>query len=89
MEGQIRCLRLELETRLSIEVTLAMDVWPWLMRHAGWLLERYHVNGHKKTTFEGCFGKPYQGEVMKFAEATLFRVAVSPSGKIRDGISEG
>ena len=35
VEGQTRCLRLELETRLSMEVTLAMDVWPWLVRHAG------------------------------------------------------
>ena len=43
VEGQIRCLRLELETRLSMEVTPAMDIRPWLVRHAGWLLERYHV----------------------------------------------
>ena len=28
VEGQIRCLRLELETRLSMEVTPAVDVWP-------------------------------------------------------------
>ena len=86
VEGQIRCVRLDLETRLSIEVTPAMDVWPWLVRHAGWLRERCHVKGNKKTAFEDCCGKPYQGEVMKFAEAALFRVAVSPSGKIRDGI---
>ena len=66
-----------------------MDVWPWLVRHAGWLLERYHVKANKKTALEDCFGKPYQGEVMKFAEAALFRVAVSPSGRIRDGIRQG
>ena len=89
VEGQIRCLRLELETRLSLEVTPAIDVWPWMVRHAGWLLERYHVKGKKKTAFEDCFGKPYQGEVMKFAEAALFRVAMSPSGKIRDGLRQG
>ena len=29
VEGQIRCLRLELETRLSLDATPAMDVWPW------------------------------------------------------------
>ena len=49
----------------------------------------YHVKGNKKTAFEDCFGKPYQGEVMKFAEAALFCVAVSPCGKIRDGIRQG
>ena len=78
-EGQIGCLRHELETRLSLEATPAMDVWPWMVRHAGWLLERYHVKANKKTAFEDCFGKLYQGEVMKFAEAALFRVAASPS----------
>ena len=89
VEAQIRCLRLDLETRLPLEVTPAMDVWPWLVRHAGWLLERYHVKGIKKTAFGDCFRKPHQGEVMKFAEAALFRVAVSPSGSIRDGIRQG
>ena len=52
-------------------VTPAMDMWPWLVRHAGWLLERDHVKGNKKTAFEDCFGKLY---LMKFAKAALFRV---------------
>ena len=82
VEGQ----RLELETHLSLEVTPAMDVWPWLTRHAGWLLD---VKANTKTAFENCFGKPYQGEVMKFAEAALYRVTVSPSGKSRDGVRQG
>ena len=47
------------------------------------------MKGNKKTAFEDCFGKPYQGEVLNFAEAALFRVAVSLSGKIRDGIRQG
>ena len=51
----------------------------------GW----YHVKANKKTAFEDCFGKPYQGEVMKFVEAAMFRVAVSPSGKIGDGVRQG
>ena len=89
VEGQIRCLRLELETRLSMEVTPTMNVWPWLVRHAGWLLERYHVKGNQKTPFADCFRKPYHGEVTKFAEAALFWLAVSPSGRIRDGIRQG
>ena len=47
------------------------------------------MKGNKKTAFQDCFGKPYQGEVMKFAEAALFRVAVSPSGRVRDEIRQG
>ena len=45
--------------------------------------ERYHVKGNKKTLFEDCFGKPYQRELIKFAEAALFRLAVSPREGVR------
>ena len=48
VEGQTRCLRLELETRPSVEVTPAMDVWPWLVRHAGWLLEKVPRQGQQE-----------------------------------------
>ena len=58
------------------------------MRHAGWLLEWHHVKCNKKTAFEDCFGKPYQGEVMKFAEAALFRMAVPPCGRVRSEIRQ-
>ena len=44
-------------------------------------LDRYHVKGNKKTAFEDCFGKPYQGEVMKFEEAALDRAGVSVEWK--------
>ena len=54
VEGQIRCLRLELERRLSIEVTPATDVRLWLVRHAGWLLGRQAL---KNTRCEGRSGK--------------------------------
>ena len=51
--------------------------------------EIHHVKGNKKTAFEDCFGKPCQGEVMKFVEAALFQVAVSQSRKVRDGVMQG
>ena len=89
VEGQIRYLQLELETRPSIAETPTMDIWPWLVRHAGWLLETYHVKGNWKMAFEDCFGKPYQGQVMKFAEAAFFRMAVSPCGRERSDVLQG
>ena len=47
------------------------------------------MKGNKKTAFEDCFGKPYQGEILKFAEAALFRLAVSPSKKVRSEVRQG
>ena len=58
---------------IASAVTPAMDTWPWLVRH---------VKGNK-TALEDCFGKPCPGEAMAFAEAALFRLAVSPSGTVR------
>ena len=56
-----------------------------------WMVTRKvpRERANKKAAFEDCFGKPYQGEVMKFAEAALFQVAVSPSEKIRDVVRQG
>ena len=39
-----------------MDVTPDTDVWPWLVTHAGWLLERYYVKGNKKTAFEDGVG---------------------------------
>ena len=55
VEGQIRCLRLKLEACLTLEMTPAMDVWPWLVGHAGWLLEKYHVKGQQEDNVRRLF----------------------------------
>ena len=47
------------------------------------------MKANKKTAFEDCFGKPYQGVVTKFAEAALFRFAVSFSGRVRSEVRQG
>ena len=74
---------------MSLNGSDTMDMCHMLVRHARWSLERYHVKSNKKTAFEDCFGKPYQGEVMKFAGAALFRLAVSPSGRVRSEVRQG
>ena len=48
-------------TRLSLEVTPAMDEWSWLVRHAGWLLEKYHV-------------KPTRRQHLKIAQENRIKV---------------
>ena len=60
-----------------MEVTPDLDVWQWLVRHPGWLLERYHVKCNKKTAFEECCGKSYQGEENQVRGGSSVRLAVS------------
>eukprot|EP00959_Pyramimonas_sp_CCMP1952_P301812 6315014-Pyramimonas_sp.AAC.1 len=80
-EGQIRTMRLDMEARLGTKIDPSMDIWPWMARHAGWILERYHAKANHRTAYEDCFGKAYQGEVLKFGEAALFKLSVTTTGK--------
>eukprot|EP00969_Alexandrium_andersonii_P322882 14266963-Alexandrium_andersonii.AAC.1 len=39
LQGQIRTLRAEAESRIGCSVTPDTQGWPWMVRHSGWLLE--------------------------------------------------
>ncbi|CAK0856495.1 unnamed protein product [Prorocentrum cordatum] len=41
VEGQTRVLKLDLEKRYGTRIAVAMPIWAWATRHAGWLRERY------------------------------------------------
>eukprot|EP00972_Heterocapsa_arctica_P003125 465073-Heterocapsa_arctica.AAC.1 len=38
----------ELEAKYGFAIKPEDCVWPWLVRHAGWIIERFHIkqNGH-------------------------------------------
>eukprot|EP00972_Heterocapsa_arctica_P025962 3821855-Heterocapsa_arctica.AAC.1 len=33
-----------------------MTIWPWLVRHAAWLIERFRVRSNKRTAYEDNYG---------------------------------
>eukprot|EP00959_Pyramimonas_sp_CCMP1952_P309229 6471553-Pyramimonas_sp.AAC.1 len=82
-------MRLDMEARLGMQIDPSMDIWPWIVRRAGWVLERYHVKANHRTAYEDSYGKAYQGEVLKFGEAALFKLSVTATGKIRGGVRQG
>ena len=46
VEDQVRVLRLDVEARYGISLNAKMSLWPWIARHAGWLLTRCKIKGN-------------------------------------------
>ncbi|CAK0870594.1 unnamed protein product [Prorocentrum cordatum] len=75
VEGQTRVLRLDIEKRYDTKVTAAMPIWAWMMRHAGWLHERFSRRAGGQSPHEIATGTPYKGDICNFGETVLYRIA--------------
>ena len=73
VEDQVRVLRLDVEARYGIQLNANMSLWPWIARHAGWLLTRCKIKGNGCTPYQDAYGTKYSGEMMNIAETVLFR----------------
>ena len=62
VEDQVRVLRLDVEARYGIQVSANMSLWPWIARHAGWLLTRCKIKGNGCTPYQDAYGTKYSGE---------------------------
>ena len=69
----MRVLRLDVEARYGIQLNANMSLWPWIARHAGWLLTRCKIKGNGCTPYQDAYGTKYSGEMMNIAETVLFR----------------
>eukprot|EP00959_Pyramimonas_sp_CCMP1952_P063094 1318730-Pyramimonas_sp.AAC.1 len=82
-------MRLEYEARVGMGTNPPMDVWPWMVMRAGWVIERYVMRANQRAAFEGSFGKKCQCEALKSGEFALLRLAVAATGKVRAGVRQG
>lgn len=76
--AQIRTLRLALTERLQVEdSTLKVDtsIFPWMVKHAAWLLNRFLVHDDGLTAFQRRYDKGAPPGLAEFGEMTLFRVS--------------
>ena len=79
VQGQIRTLKAELEAKYGFGLTPDHCMWPWLVRHAAWTMERYHVKQNGHTPFMDTTGAWYKGEIVPFGETVLYKVPFSQS----------
>ena len=71
--GQIKALRLEIEKRYGVELSVHSALFTWVVRHAQWLINRYLCNAEGTPAFERRWGKRYAGFLCRFGETVLFR----------------
>ncbi|CAK0847732.1 unnamed protein product [Prorocentrum cordatum] len=79
---QIRALLFSVGDNYKRELPAEHGLLPWLIRHAGWQLNRFTMHGNGKTTYEVLKGRPYRGELVNFAECVWARDP-TPTSKLQ------
>ena len=67
LQGQTRTLRVATEAAYTTKVGPQHVAWPWLTRHAAFIMEMFHVKGTGTTPHQDAVGSKYKGSVLKFA----------------------
>ena len=78
--GQARTLRLQLQEHLGVEITSNDCIFPWIVKHAQFLLNRYLTHEDGQTSYFRRWKKDYQTGLCEFGETVLFKLP----GKLRE-----
>ena len=71
---QSRTLRLQLQKRLITEVDSNHCIFPWIVKHARFLLNRFHTHEDDHTSYFKRWKRDYQESLCEFGETVLFRM---------------
>ena len=81
VEDQARVLKAALEDRLGCAVPLTHAVMHWLIRHAAYLLTKFHVGGDHLVGYQRLHGKMSQERIAEFGEHVLYYIPKKRRGK--------
>eukprot|EP00975_Prorocentrum_lima_P042434 8915640-Prorocentrum_lima.AAC.1 len=79
---------MDVERRYRIDITPEHVLWPWLVRHAGWCVDRYAVRKHGRTAFMQLNDCGYRGEIVVFAEVVLWRLQIPSDRRVGGMLTE-
>ena len=71
---QSRTLRLQLQKRLRTEVDSNHCIFPWIVKHSQFLLNRFHTHEEGHTSYFRRWRRDYQEPLCEFGETVLFRM---------------
>ena len=69
--SQVRALRMHASDKYKL-TTIPHTLFPWLLRHANWLLNRYLIHSDGLTSYQRRWGRPYISPLCPFAECIYF-----------------
>ena len=61
--AQVRTWNLDLEQRYQITLSVTSPLYPWVVRHAQWLVNRYLQKFDGLTSYEKRWGNKYVGSL--------------------------
>ena len=74
VQAQFRVLRVALEAMHGVKIDPRHPLWPWAIKHAGWLVSRFQRRSTGLTAWETVHGGNYSGDILPFGEACLARI---------------
>ena len=88
VQEQARTLLSMLHERLQCEFPANHAIFPWLVRHASWLLHHFHRTASGRTAYQNLRGRPWREPVFEFGAAIVFKLK-AVAGKLAPRWSEG
>ena len=70
--GQVRAIKLQLETNYGIKLNSKHPIMPWLVKHAAYLLNRYSIHSDGNTSYYRRWGKEHKTPICEFGETVLY-----------------
>ena len=72
--GLVRTLRSDLESKIGSKVHLDNPAVPWIIRHAGHLINLCRVRDNGRTAFQLMKGRRTNAKLVPFGESVLFKI---------------
>ena len=85
VQGQVRTLKMSLETRYQMKVEESHNVLPWLIMYAAMLINICRVGEDGKTAYERRRGKKFKRELPEFGESIWY---LKPGSAGKDKLDE-
>ena len=76
-------LRAFVEKRIAAKVEGHHHFFSWIMRHAGFLYNRFSVTPKGTTSYEAVFGRPFKGHLVPLGELVIFHKASKHRGDLQ------
>jgi hypothetical protein len=78
-------VKVHAELRFKCKLHPSHPSWPWVVRHAAWLHNRFHVKANGRTCFEELHQTRYKQDVVPWGETVLFLEPRPKHRRLRGG----
>ena len=87
IQAQTRTMKSQVAGAYQIaEIGDTHPVFPWIARHASWLMTRFLVKATGTTAYAAVYGEEYRREIVPFGEAIMIKIPVPDHRGIRPGV---